>query len=157
MKISDKVLRKRGILLDLGNRFPKEKNWLRIAGARGEDVDVIHDLEAFPYPLPDGACLTIKAAHVAEHIPPKLFFKWMDEMWRMLKIEGQLVMSCPYAGSIGHYSDPTHVTAINEVTFQFLDPSFPAYTLYRPKPWDIQHASWAINKDLEAVLRKRKQ
>jgi predicted O-methyltransferase YrrM len=48
------------------------------------------------------------------------------------------------------------MTAITEVTFQFLDPQFPnMYDRYKPRPWDVQHATWAVNGNIEAVLRKR--
>jgi predicted O-methyltransferase YrrM len=150
-----KVEKKKGILLDLGCRDRKEPNWVGIDGTKRPGVDVVHDLEKFPYPIQSGSCLTIKAAHVAEHISPRLFFKWMDEMWRMLKVGGQFVLSAPYAGSLGFWHDPTHVCHLTEVTFQFLDPDFPLYQQYKPKPWNIEHAAWMPNGNIEAVLRKR--
>src|SRR5512141_1375250 len=106
---------KKGLLLDVGVRFAKDPNWVGIDSRSGPGVDIVHDLEKIPYPLESGSVLTIKAAHVAEHIPPKMFFKWMDELWRLLKVDGQLVLSAPYAGSLGFYHDPTHVTALTEV------------------------------------------
>jgi predicted O-methyltransferase YrrM len=155
MGIPDKVSTKKGILLDVGCRDRKERNWVGLDGTIGPDVDIVHDLERFPYPIEDGSCITIKAAHVAEHINPRLFFRWMDELWRMLKVDGQLVLSAPYGGSIGYWHDPTHVCHITEVTFQFLDPDFVLYQQYRPRPWNIEHAAWQPNGNVEAILRKR--
>jgi predicted O-methyltransferase YrrM len=79
----------------------------------------------------------------------------MDELWRMLRVDGQLVLSAPYAGSIGFWHDPTHVCHLTEVTFQFLDPEFPLYRQYEPKPWNIEHAAWKPHENIEAILRKR--
>lgn len=155
MKTHEAAIRKKGILLDVGCRDRKEPNWLGIDWKLHPGVDIVHDLEKFPYPVPDGSCITIKAAHVAEHIHPRLFFSWMDEMWRMLRPGGQLVMSAPYAGSIGYWGDPTHVNGITEVTFQHFDPDLPLYGAYAPKPWNIEHAAWQVNGNIEAVLRKR--
>jgi predicted O-methyltransferase YrrM len=155
MKVPKTVAKRTGILLDLGCRDRKEPNWVGIDGVKRPGVDIVHDLEKFPYPIQSGSCLTIKAAHVAEHINPRLFFKWMDEMWRMLKVGGQFVLSAPYAGSLGFWHDPTHVCHITEVTFQFLDPDFPLYQQYKPRPWNIEHAAWMPNGNVEAILRKR--
>ena len=146
---------KKGILLDVGCRDRKELNWVGIDSVARPGVDIVHDLEKFPYPVESGSCITIKASNIAEHINPKLFFRWMDELWRMLKPDGQLVLSAPYAGSIGFWHDPTHICHITEVTFQFLDPDFPLYQQYRPKPWNIEHAAWKPHENIEAIFRKR--
>jgi predicted O-methyltransferase YrrM len=155
MKVDKKAILKNGLLLDVGCRDRKEINWLGIDWKLHPGVDIVHDLEKFPYPIPDESCITIKAAHVAEHIAPRVFFGWMDEMWRMLKPDGQLVLSAPYAGSIGFWGDPTHINGITEVTFQHFDPDLPLYAHYSPKPWNIEHATWHVNGNIEAVLRKR--
>lgn len=155
MKKRDLATVKKGILLDVGCRDRKETNWLGIDWKLHPGVDIVHDLEKFPYPLPDDSCITIKAAYVAEHISPKLFFSWMDEMWRMLKPDGQLVMSAPYAGSVGYWGDPTHINGITEITFQHFDPDLPLYASYSPRPWRIEHAAWQVNGNIEAILRKR--
>jgi len=150
-----RLAKKAGVLLDVGCRDRKEPNWVGIDNFSRPGVDIVHDLEKFPYPIKSDSCITIKAAHVAEHINPRLFFKWMDEMWRMLKVDGQFVLSAPYAGSIGFWHDPTHVCYLTEVTFQFFDPDFVLYQQYKPKPWNIEHAAWKPNANIEAILRKR--
>lgn len=147
--------RGKGILLDVGCRDRKELNWVGIDHRMRPGVDIVHDLEKFPYPVDSGSCITVKAAHIAEHIQPKLFFRWMDELWRMLKDNGQLVISAPYAGSPGFYSDPTHITFITENTFQHLDPDYPLYLQHQPKPWKMEYAAWKPYGNIEAIMRKR--
>jgi predicted O-methyltransferase YrrM len=146
---------KSGILLDVGARDRKESNFTGIDYRHREGVDIVHDLESFPYPFADDSCLTIKAAHVIEHIKPWLTFDWFNEMWRLLTPGGQLVVSAPFANSQGFFSDPTHITYINEATFQHLDPTYPMYKQYEPKPWKIEYASWQWGGNIEAILRKR--
>ena len=146
---------KNGILLDVGCRNRKEHNFTGLDFHPHPGVDIVHNLEKFPYPLKTASCLTIKAAHVIEHIKPWLVFSWMDEMWRLLLPNGQLAISAPYAGSAGYWQDPTHVTAINESTFQHFDPDFPLYSQYEPKPWKIEFTSWKPGGNIEAILRKR--
>ena len=65
---------KRGLMLDVGCRDRKESHFTGINGRMYEGVDVVHDLESFPYPFEDESCITVKAAHVVEHIKPWLVF-----------------------------------------------------------------------------------
>lgn len=146
---------KAGILLDVGCRNRKESNFVGIDDIMREGVDIMHPLEKFPYPLKADSCITIKAAHVVEHIKPWLFFHWFDEMWRLLRPGGQLAVSAPYANSQGFFNDPTHVTYINEATFQHLDPNYPMYQQHAPKPWKIEFANWSYGGNIEAILSKR--
>lgn len=146
---------KSGILLDVGCRDRKETHFTGINDRKFEGVDIVHNLEAFPYPFPNESCLTIKAAHVIEHIKPWLAFDWFDEMWRLLIPNGQLAVSAPFANSQGFFNDPTHITYINEATFQHLDPNYPLYKQHEPKPWKIDFASWQYGGNIEAILRKR--
>ena len=144
-----------GILLDIGCRDRKEPNFTGINWKKYPTVDIVHNLEVFPYPLKSSSCLTIKAAHVVEHIKPWLVFEWFDEMWRLLLPDGQLAVSAPYPGSRGFYNDPTHCSFITEATWQHLDPDFPLYKLYEPKPWKIEYSIWRPDGNIEAILRKR--
>ena len=146
---------KKGMLLDVGCRDRKESNFTGISGKHFPGVDVVHDLEVFPYPFPAESCLTIKAAHVVEHIKPWLVFDWFNEMWRLLLPGGQLAVSAPFANSQGFFNDPTHITYINEATFQHLDPNYTLYRQHEPKPWKIEFASWSYSGNIEAVLSKR--
>jgi predicted O-methyltransferase YrrM len=145
-----------GMLLDVGCKDRREHNFIGIDVIKGPRIDIVHNIyEKFPYPFKSASCLTIKAAHVIEHVPPRLIFKWMDEMWRLLLPEGQLAVSAPYAGSQGFWQDPTHVTGVTEATFQHFDPDYPLYSLYRPKPWKVEFSSWKPGGNIEAILRKR--
>ena len=36
------------------------------------------------------------------------FIRFMDEVWRILKPEGQFMISIPFAGSTGYWQDPSH-------------------------------------------------
>ncbi len=144
------------MLLDVGCKDRKQPNFTGIDYQKREGVDIVHDIyDTFPYPLPSESCLTIKAAHVIEHVKPWRVLGWMDEMWRLLLPDGQLAISTPYPGSTGFYLDPTHVTHVTEGTWQMFDPDFPLYQQYRPKPWKIEYSVWKPGGNLEVILRKR--
>ena len=119
-------------------------------------VDLVHDLEKFPYPLPSGVCQTIVASHIVEHIKPWFMLDFMDELWRISRVGGQLAISMPYGVSSGFVQDPTHCNACNEVTFQYFDPNYPLYGVYQPKPWMIVRPTpvWSANGNMEVLLEK---
>jgi hypothetical protein len=117
-------------------------------------VDIVHDVEKIPYPLPEECCHVILASHLVEHIKPWLFMGVMDEWWRLLKVSGQLQIACPYGVSPGFLQDPTHCSPFTEATFIYFDPRAFLYEIYRPKPFKILTSSWFENGNMEVVLEK---
>lgn len=139
----------------MGCRDRKEKNFTGIDLRQHPGVDIVWDIhQKFPYPIKAGSVLTIKCAHVFEHVPPWKTIAFMDELWRMLIPQGQLALSCPYGLSPGWTQDPTHCTIVTDRTFQHFDPKFTLYSQYSPKPWTIEHVSWKLTENIEVVLRK---
>ena len=125
-------------------------------------VDVVWDLEKFPWPFPDNCPDLLIASQLVEHINPHggIFIKFMDEAWRILKIKGQFMIATPYAGSVGYWQDPTHINGCNELTFAYFDPldaitGGELYKNYRPLPWHILENSWYNTGNLEVLLEKR--
>ncbi len=145
----------KGMLLDVGCKDRKQANFVGMDSRRHPGVDIVHNLEVFPYPIESDSCITIKCAHVIEHIKPWLVISFMDELWRMLVVGGQLAISAPYARSDGFIQDPTHCTNISEKTFMYFDIDSPIYQHYRPKPWKIEHIAYKPNGNIEAILSKR--
>lgn len=90
--------------------------------------------------------------------------RFMDEIWRILKPEGQLIASFPYAGSPGFWQDPTHLCPINHVTMAYFDPLakdssgnlYNLYTIYRPLPFKILRCFYGVEGFVEIAMEKRK-
>lgn len=151
-----------GFRLDVGCGGNKQLGFVgmdkrQVKGADGKDiVDIVHDIEVFPWPIDDETVLDIMCSHIIEHIKPWLMIDLMNEMWRVMKPAGQLIVSMPYGVSFGYVQDPTHCNACNEATWQYYDPRFPLYGIYRPKPWLISMGfpQWRINGNLEVLMRK---
>lgn len=146
-----------GIMLDIGCGDHKQPGFVGMDLRKVSGVDIIHDLERFPYPLADDSCLTIVGHHIIEHISPKLTIRMFNELWRIMKVDGQLALSCPYAGSAGFWQDPTHCNGFTERTFQYFDPEFPLYQIYKPKPWKVEKGfpAYQVNGNLEVIMRKK--
>lgn len=91
-------------------------------GFTGVDIwpgsDVVHDLFTFPYPFEDNTVDEIVCSHFVEHIPMEyvvvngktkdMFFAFIDEVYRMLKVGGKATLIFPCATSTRAFQDPTH-------------------------------------------------
>jgi len=145
-----------GIRLDIGCGENKQQGFVGMDKRKVQGVDIVHDLEVFPWPLPDECCLMIIGSHIVEHIKPWLQIELWDEMWRVMKLDGQLALSTPYGKSEGFIQDPTHCSPYNAATFQYFDPRYPLYDVYKPKPWRIEEGfpQWQVTGNMECLLRK---
>jgi len=152
-----------GVKIDLGCGENKQPGFLGIDIRKLPGVDIVHDLEKFPYPLPDECASVVVASHLVEHLNPHggVFINFMNEIWRLLKSDGEFMISTPYAGSPGYWQDPTHCNPCSEITWEYFDPLGPMtkgalYRIYKPKPWKIKYNTWNETGNLEIVLIKRK-
>lgn len=146
--------------LDLGCGEQKQTGFIGIDKVANDKVDLVWDLEVTPYPIPDNSATIMIASHIIEHLKPWLFIGIMDEWWRIMQPEGQLMIATPYAGSPMFWQDPTHIAGFNEVTFTYFDPLEAHvgninYNIYRPKPWKIIKSVWDMGGTLEVAMEKR--
>lgn len=81
------------------------------------NVDIVHDLESFPWPYEDNAFDLIFAHSVFEHFSDPV--KIMEEMWRVLKPGGRAVITVPYFRSVDAYCDPTHKHFFTSGSFNY--------------------------------------
>jgi hypothetical protein len=162
--VIDELLRERaGIRLDIGCGAHKQgADWVGMDVRPLPGVDIVHDFEVYPWPLPD-ACVTVAvASHVVEHIYPARFgfIRWMDELWRVMQVGGKAALALPHGNSQGYLQDPTHCNACNETTWAYFDPEEPStqgllWSIYKPKPWRIEFLAWDPSANIEVILVKR--
>lgn len=177
-KIEELIKTKGGIRLDIGCGANKQgPDWVGMDIQALPGVDIVHNFNVKPWPLPDESVISALASHVLEHIPKVALFedgttRWpliefMDEMWRVMKPDGQFLISVPHGASPGFMQDPTHASQINEWTFHYFDPLAAdgvLYAFYRPKPWKIRVDEkgepllfFEPTGNLEIVLTKRRE
>ena len=156
-KSIEQVLKEQGgIRLDLGCGDNKQPGFTGLDKRDLPEVDIVHDLEEFPYPLPDESCLMIMGTHIIEHIKPWLTLQMWDEFWRILKPGGQMALVTPYGQSEAYIQDPTHCNPYNAQTFQYWDWRYPLWEVYKPKPWITEEGFpiWRVNGNLEVIMNK---
>lgn len=145
------------IWLDVGCGERKQANSVGMDRRAIPGVDVVHDVEVFPWPFEDDVFSHIVMSHVMEHIKPWLSIDVMNEMWRIMRMEGQLMMAMPYPGSYGHWQDPTHIRPWNEATALYFDPDREGsmWGIYKPKPWKLEMGNWRNDGNISFVFSKR--
>lgn len=91
----------------------------------GVTPDLVCTLGREPIALPDDSVHLIVALHVLEHVgapgDADSWFGMWEEFYRVLKPGGAVQFECPYYSSLWAWADPTHVRAISEYTFLYLN------------------------------------
>jgi ubiquinone/menaquinone biosynthesis C-methylase UbiE len=158
--VEAKEANKDKVYLDIGCGENKQAPYfIGIDRREMEGIDVVWDVEEFPWPIPDDVADLAIASHLVEHIKPWLTLQFFDEVWRILKVESKFAIAAPYATSEGYYQDPTHCSPYNQATFQYFDPTFPLWQIYKPKPWKIYkgYPAYSVNGSIEVVMAKLEQ
>lgn len=95
----------------------------KLPGALGMDilkldgVDVVHNLDKTPWPIPDNDVDLIFAHSVVEHLSDIVAF--IEESHRVLKPGGRLVVAVPYFRSVDSYTDVTHKHFFTSKSFDY--------------------------------------
>lgn len=100
-------------------------------GAVGIDInpeshaDIVHDLNIFPYPLPENGFDLIYCIDVLEHV--KDVVRTMEEIFRVGRPQARVVIRVPHFTSTLAYGDPTHRHFFNTQSLDYLCGGFPQY------------------------------
>ena len=158
MNIDEILKANSGIRLDIGCGANKQDGFVGLDIRDLEGVDIVHDFEEIPWPLPDESVLVAVASHVVEHISPAKFgfINFMNEVWRVLKPGGEFAIAVPHGSSQGYLQDPTHVNQCNEATWAYFAPDHQSglYGIYQPKPWAIKFLTWSPAANIEVIMVK---
>ncbi|MEK6843252.1 MAG: hypothetical protein AABY04_02085 [Candidatus Micrarchaeota archaeon] len=104
--------------LNLGSGITKQKEgWVNLDIIKSEGVDVIHDLNKFPYPFKTGSVEKVNAEHIIEHLPDIIAI--MKELHRICKNGALIRIKVPYFRHQNCYDEPTHVHFFTERSFRF--------------------------------------
>lgn len=112
--------------IDIACGQNKAEGFFGIDIAKAKGVDMVYDLEKFPWPIPDNSVDEAVCNHYIEHT--KDIIKFMEEIYRILKPGGKILIRAPYYNSVRGWQDPTHTRLISEATY-----------LYYNKDWRTQN------------------
>jgi len=95
-------------ILDLGCGNVKVSGAVGLDNIALPEVDIVHDLLDFPYPIENESYENIYLNQVIEHFELNDFEKILKECSRILTSNGLLQITVPHAFSIAAFTDPTH-------------------------------------------------
>ncbi len=124
----------------------------------GPNIDVVHDLDSFPWPWEDGSAEMIVAEDVVEHLQSSLI-AFCNEAWRVLAPTGELYVRTPHHEGVSSWIDPTHRWHLHEQSFQYLDPDAywgQVHPHYTAKKWRILSLGVRGPQNIHAVMTPRK-
>lgn len=160
MKVKDILQKKARVNVNLNGDHSYMPDFINVG--TGKNVDIQQELEEYPWDIPSDSVDLLIASHIIEHINPHKygFINFMNEAWRVLKPNGQFMVSTPYAGSAGFYQDPLNINPCNEATWYYFDPmqvvnGQSLYSHYEPAPWKVENVAWADDGNMETLLIKR--
>lgn len=82
------------------------------------NVDVVHDLDVFPYPFRDNSFDKIVMNNSIEHVENPLLV--LSELYRIARHEAIIHVETPHYSSCDYYTDPTHKHPFSSRTFDYL-------------------------------------
>jgi ubiquinone/menaquinone biosynthesis C-methylase UbiE len=117
-------------ILDIGCGKHKWPGSVGLDIRTSEGVDVVHDLNQFPYPFPDNSFDRIRVIHVIEHI--QSIPRTMEEIHRIARHGAQIDIETPHYTDASSWQDPSHVWHLNTRSFDFFLADHAPTTI--PKP-----------------------
>lgn len=106
-------------ILDLGcGQQSKKEGSIGVDKRSAPHVDIVHDLNVYPYPLPENEFDWIEMSHIIEHIDRPLTL--MNEVYRIAKPGATIRIITPHYSSHLSYGDLEHFHHFGYVTFSTL-------------------------------------
>jgi SAM-dependent methyltransferase len=94
--------------------------WINHDVAPLPGIDVVHDLEVFPWPFADNQFNELRMINVLEHLSNTV--KTLEEIHRITAADAKVTIRVPYWNSRDMATDPTHKVAFSEYSFNYFDP-----------------------------------
>jgi SAM-dependent methyltransferase len=122
------------------------------------EITATHDLNDTPWPWDDESFDEIQAISVFEHLAITLV-EAMDECWRILKPEGQVIVKYPLWNTPTAHDDPTHRWYWSKKVLEVFDPDTKYgqdHPYYTDRKWEIMDIGVIKDRNVKARMRPRK-
>ncbi len=103
--------------LNVGCGQDVRKDWINLDNAKLPGVDVVHNLNKFPYPFKDNEFDNVICLNVLEHVND--FVAVLGELHRICKPGTRITLSVPYWNSVLAWADPQHKRGFTLDTFTY--------------------------------------
>lgn len=122
-------------VLDLGCGEHKAAGALGVDAAYLPGVDLVHDLQVMPYPLPDDCADETLLNHVLEHFADPL--PVLLEVWRIARPGGRVRIRTPHYSGRFAWKDPTHRRTFTSESFHYFGEN--GYSYYTHARFRVVH------------------
>jgi SAM-dependent methyltransferase len=114
--------------LNLGCGQYAKQGYVNLDIVNLQGVDIVHNLNNYPYPFNDNEFDEIFCHHVLEHLDD--IVKPLEEIWRITRNGARIIIEVPIFPGIGAVVDPTHKSFYTFGTFDYFtgDKLFQHYT-----------------------------
>ena len=106
--------------LNIGCGRDIRKDYINLDSVKLPGLDVVHNLNKYPWPFKNNTFEEIYCDNVLEHLDS--ITKPMEEIWRISKNRGKIIIKVPIFPSIYAMIDPTHKQFFTYVTFNYFRP-----------------------------------
>jgi SAM-dependent methyltransferase len=141
-------------ILDIGCGNNKMNGAIGIDRVSLPDVDVVHDLNSFPYPFEQNMFDEIYATHIIEHLDS--ITRTMEELHRIAKPNAKVTIITPHYSDFQSWNDPTHKWHLTTYSFRYFEPeyesSYYSTARFRVESIQIDMARLWRGVGLEAVI-----
>jgi SAM-dependent methyltransferase len=104
-------------ILDIGCGERKAPGALGIDCRALPTVDIVHDLDAFPWPFRDGTFELIICSHILEHVAD--VGRFLREVHRIAAANARVRIETPHFSSLDSWTDPSHRHHLSTHSFDF--------------------------------------
>ncbi|MEW5718245.1 MAG: class I SAM-dependent methyltransferase [Chloroflexota bacterium] len=113
-------------ILDVGCGNHKTPGAIGIDFNARTAADIVHDLNQYPWPLPDNEFDRIVCNHIVEHVTD--FVRFVEELHRVARPGARVEIVTPHFSNRFGYTDPTHLRHLSFFSFDY----FVAHPPFRP-------------------------
>ncbi len=110
------------IRLNIGCGNEILEGWINLDLIPSKGVDVVHDLNIYPYPFKDSSVDEIKAINIMEHLKDPNRF--IQEIWRITKHNAKIEIETPHFSGAVAWQDITHVRPFSLISLLHYDSKY---------------------------------
>jgi SAM-dependent methyltransferase len=109
-------------ILDVGAGFYKYPGSISIDGSKKSGPDMVHDLDSFPWPVPDNSFDMVFSSHCLEHLDDPAAA--LEEIWRVSRPGALVLIRVPHFSSRVAWTDIGHKRAFSSNMFRHYTEEF---------------------------------
>lgn len=106
--------------LNIGCGKNARKDCINLDTVKLPGVEVVHNLDKYPWPFKDNTFEEVYCFSVLEHLND--IIKPLEEIHRISKNKAKIIISVPIASGVGAFADPTHKVFYEYTSFDYFKP-----------------------------------